>query len=46
MCTCKTECQKPEELKGRPEECPPQQIEKCHGQTLEHPCLAPQKKSA
>jgi hypothetical protein len=40
MCTCKTECQKPEELKGKPEECSPEQIKKCHGEGPDHPCLA------
>jgi ArsR family transcriptional regulator len=44
MCTCKTECQKPEELKGKPEECSPEQIKKCHGEVSEHPCIPPQKK--
>jgi len=44
MCTCKTECQKPEELKGKPEECSPEQILKCHGEVPEHPCVSPQKK--
>jgi hypothetical protein len=44
MCTCKTECQKPEELKGKPEECSTEQIKKCHGEAPEHPCLASQKK--
>uniref|UniRef100_A0A7V6A3Q2 Transcriptional regulator n=1 Tax=Desulfobacca acetoxidans TaxID=60893 RepID=A0A7V6A3Q2_9BACT len=44
MCTCKSECQKPEELKGKPEECSADQIKKCHGEVSEHPCLSPQKK--
>ncbi|MFZ5450675.1 MAG: ArsR/SmtB family transcription factor [Thermodesulfobacteriota bacterium] len=44
MCTCKTECQKPEELKGKPEECSPEQIKKCHGEASEHPCLLSLKK--
>jgi hypothetical protein len=44
MCTCKTECQKPEELKGKPEECSPEQILKCHGEVPEHPCIPSQKK--
>jgi ArsR family transcriptional regulator, arsenate/arsenite/antimonite-responsive transcriptional repressor len=39
MCTCKTECQKPEELQGKPEECSPEQIKKCHGDTQDHPCV-------
>jgi len=44
MCTCKTGCQKPEELKGKPEECSPEQILKCHGEVSEHPCTPSQKK--
>jgi hypothetical protein len=35
----KKTCQKPEELKGRPEECSPEQIRKCHGKAEEHPCV-------
>ncbi len=37
MCNCRT-CKKPEELKGKPEECSPEQIRKCHGDVNEHPC--------
>ena len=42
MCCCndkKEDCQKPENLKGKPEECSPEQIRKCHGDVKEHPCL-------
>lgn len=39
ICTCKTECQKPEELKGKPEECSSEQIKKCHGDVQDHPCV-------
>jgi hypothetical protein len=45
MCAEKQGCQKPEELKGKPEECSPEQIRKCHGDTKEHPCVAPAKES-
>ena len=38
MCAKKAECQKPQELKGRPEECTAEQIKKCHGDAAEHPC--------
>ena len=34
-------CQKPEDLKGRPEDCSPEQIRKCHGDVEEHPCVKP-----
>jgi hypothetical protein len=37
MCDCK--CQQPEKLKGKPEECTPKQIEKCHGKASKHPCV-------
>ena len=37
----KPQCQKPEQLKGKPQECSPEQIRKCHGETKEHPCTAP-----
>jgi DNA-binding transcriptional ArsR family regulator len=36
MCDCK--CQYPEKLKGKPEECTPEQIKECHGDK-EHPCV-------
>jgi len=36
MC-CDTKCQYPERLKGKPEECTPEQIKICHGGE-EHPC--------
>ena len=32
-------CQKPEELKGKPAECSPEQIKKCHGDEKAHPCI-------
>ena len=37
MCE-KSKCQKPENLKGKPEDCTPEQIEKCHGDEKNHPC--------
>ena len=36
MCDCK--CQYPEKLKGKPEECTPEQIKECHGDE-EHSCV-------
>ena len=38
MCEEQTGCQKPEELKGDPKECSPEQVRKCHGDVQEHPC--------
>jgi len=32
-------CQKPDQLKGKPEECTPEQIRKCHGSASHHPCV-------
>ena len=46
MC-CSTKgsaCQCPEELKQEPEECTPEQIEKCHGTKEEHPCIPKERK--
>lgn len=31
-------CQKPEELKDKPENCSPEQSANCHGDSGEHPC--------
>jgi len=39
----KAGCQRPDELKGKPEECPPKKIKRCHGATASHPCI-PKKK--
>jgi hypothetical protein len=46
MCCEKKEgcCQKPEELKGKPGECTPEQIRKCHGEGGGHPCTQEPKK--
>jgi hypothetical protein len=33
-------CQKPEKLKDKPENCSPEQIKKCHGDAIGHPCLS------
>ena len=41
MCQCC--CQKPEKLKGKPEECTPQQIKDCHGDEKNHPCEGEKK---
>ena len=44
MCDCckcheeKPVCQKPENLKGKPEDCTPDQIAKCHGDAKDHSC--------
>jgi len=39
MCDAKKGCQRPEELKGAPEQCSPAQIRKCHGDAGGHPCV-------
>ena len=40
---CKSCCEHPEKLKGKPEECTPEQIKECHGETKEHPCEGEKK---
>ena len=32
-------CRKPENLTGKPEECSPEQVKKCHREAGEHPCV-------
>lgn len=32
-------CEHPDKLKGKPEECTPEQIRECHGEVKEHPCV-------
>lgn len=41
MCKSKSTkgCEHPEKLKGKPEECSPEQIKECHGEVVEHPCV-------
>ena len=36
-------CQKPDELKDKPEECTNEQIKKCHGDAKDHPCTKSDK---
>jgi ArsR family transcriptional regulator len=38
MCNSGKRCVKPDELKGKPEDCSPRQIQKCHGKLRAHPC--------
>ncbi len=40
MCCCNEQqnCQKPENLKDKPENCTKDQITKCHGDVKDHPC--------
>ncbi len=35
---CESCCQFPEKLKEKPQECTPEQIKACHGETERHPC--------
>ena len=35
---CEECCAHPEKLKGKPEECSPEQIKECHGDVEKHPC--------
>lgn len=43
MCDKRCECQNPERLKGKVEECTPEQIRKCHGNAMAHPCAVGEK---
>jgi hypothetical protein len=36
-------CEKPDRLKGQPEECSPEQIRECHCELQEHPCTTKEK---
>jgi ArsR family transcriptional regulator len=42
MC-CGPCCEKPEKLKGKPDECTPAQIKECHGDVKQHPCEGEKK---
>ena len=44
MCDDKKGCCKPDELKGRPQECSPEQVKKCHGDDESHPCVEKEDK--
>ena len=35
---CENCCQQPDKLKDKPENCTPEQIRECHGDTKNHPC--------
>jgi len=39
MCEAEKNCEKPEKLKEKPEECTPEQIKQCHGDVKDHPCV-------
>jgi hypothetical protein len=43
MCNTENKCEKPENLKTKPEECTPEQIKECHGDVEEHPCVGEQE---
>ena len=32
-------CRRPDDLKGKPTECTPEQVRKCHGDIEKHPCV-------
>jgi len=42
---CQSCCERPEKLKGKPEECTPEQIKECHGDEKKHPCKEEKKES-
>ena len=37
----KKACEHPEKLKGKPQDCSPEQIRECHGDAKDHPCVEP-----
>ena len=37
---CQNCCQQPEKLMGKPENCTPEQLKQCHGDTDVHPCCS------
>ena len=39
MCTQDSDCRKPKNLEGRPEDCSPEQVRECHGDREAHPCI-------
>lgn len=41
MCQCC--CERPEKLKGKAEDCTPEQIRDCHGDEKNHPCTTEKK---
>jgi hypothetical protein len=43
MCDPEEQCERPENLKTKPGECTPEQIEECHGDAEEHPCVEKQE---
>jgi hypothetical protein len=43
MCCGKTKCERPKDLKGKPEECAREQVKKCHGSDKNHPCVTKKK---
>jgi ArsR family transcriptional regulator len=40
---CKCCCERPEKLRGKPEDCTPDQIRDCHGDVKGHPCEGEKK---
>jgi len=40
MCE-REKCCNPEKLGGNPEDCSPEQIKECHGDSETHPCAQP-----
>ena len=45
MC-CGPCCEQPDKLKGKPEECTPEQVKECHGDVKKHPCKGEKKEES
>jgi len=41
MCDRRNGCEKPSELKGKPRDCPSEQVARRHGDAQDHPCTSP-----
>jgi len=43
MCTPKSKCEKPANLRDEPQDCSAEQIRRCHGDDKTHPCAQGRK---
>ena len=43
MCEKRECCQRSEQRKGKPQDCSPEQIKKCHGGSKDHHCESGKK---
>jgi len=43
MCKPKAGCRKPDQLRTKPKQCSPAQVQECHGAEKDHPCVPAEK---